>query len=236
MHKMPDSNQTNIRKEFDTVEFDWIWKSILIVIAGTLLLRLAGRKSISQMTLPQTVIMIGIGSLLIQPVSGNNIWVTIAVGGILIITLFIMEYAKVKGNIFEKLITGKSKVMIENGTVNEQNMKKVRMTVDQLEMNLRMKNVKNIDDVEWATLEPNGQVGFSLKKESQPVTKKEFNQLSSDVQQILSQLSIDSHISQLRTQLNDLTNQIAKMKKQRDMFKELDENSQEENSSPKHLQ
>jgi len=236
MHKMPDSNQTNIRKEFDTVEFDWIWKSILIVIAGTLLLRLAGRKSISQMTLPQTVIMIGIGSLLIQPVSGNNIWVTIAVGGILIITLFIMEYAQVKGNIFEKLITGKSKVMIENGTVNEQNMKKVRMTVDQLEMNLRMKNVKNIDDVEWATLEPNGQVGFSLKKESQPVTKKEFNQLSSDVQQILSQLSIDSHISQLRTQLNDLTNQIAKMKKQRDMFKELDENSQEENSSPKHLQ
>ncbi|HLR63237.1 MAG TPA: DUF421 domain-containing protein [Lentibacillus sp.] len=218
------------------MEFDWIWKSILIVIAGTLLLRLAGRKSISQMTLPQTVIMIGIGSLLIQPVSGNNIWVTIAVGGILIITLFIMEYAQVKGNIFEKLITGKSKVMIENGTVNEQNMKKVRMTVDQLEMNLRMKNVKNIDDVEWATLEPNGQVGFSLKKESQPVTKKEFNQLSSDVQQILSQLSIDSHISQLRTQLNDLTNQIAKMKKQRDMFKELDENSQEENSSPKHLQ
>ncbi|HLS09463.1 DUF421 domain-containing protein [Lentibacillus sp.] len=217
------------------MEFDWIWKSVLIVIAGTFLLRLAGRKSISQMTLPQTVIMIGIGSLLIQPVSGNNIWVTLAVGAILITTLFIMEYAQVKGNIFEKIITGKSKVLIENGKLNEQNLKKLRITADQLEMNLRIKSVQNLDDVEWATLEPNGQVGFSLKNDAQPVTKKEFNQLSSDVQQILSQLSANSQINQLRNQLNDLNNQIAQMRSQRHMFKELDE-EEPKDPSPKHLQ
>lgn len=218
----------------DTVELDWIWKAILIVIAGTFLLRLAGRKSISQMTLPQTVIMIGIGSLLIQPVSGENIWITLAVGTLLIITLFFMEYIQVKGNIFEKIITGKSKVLIENGTVNEQNLKKLRLTVDQLEMNLRLKNVQSLDDVEWATLEPNGQVGFSLKKDVQPVTKKEFNQLSADVQEILSQLSTNSQINQLRSQLNELNNQIAKMHSQRHMFKELDE-EEPKDPSPKHL-
>ncbi|TFJ92941.1 YetF domain-containing protein [Lentibacillus salicampi] len=217
------------------MEFDWIWKSILIVIAGTFLLRLAGRKSISQMTLPQTVIMIGIGSLLIQPVSGSNIWVTIAVGILLIATLFIMEYVQVKGNFFEKVITGKSKVLIENGALNEKNLKNLRLTVDQLEMNLRVNNVKSIDDVEWATLEPNGQVGFSLKNDAQPVTKKEFNQLQSDVQQILSQLSTDSQINQLRTQLNSLNNQIAQMQTKRDMFKELDEEDPEA-PSPKPLQ
>jgi len=187
------------------------------------------------MTLPQTVIMIGIGSLLIQPVSGNNIWVTLAVGAILITTLFIMEYAQVKGNIFEKIITGKSKVLIENGKLNEQNLKKLRITADQLEMNLRIKSVQNLDDVEWATLEPNGQVGFSLKNDAQPVTKKEFNQLSSDVQQILSQLSANSQINQLRNQLNDLNNQIAQMRSQRHMFKELDE-EEPKDPSPKHLQ
>ena len=46
------------------MDLDWIWKAVLIVLSGTLLLRIAGRKSISQMTLAQTVIMIGIGSLL----------------------------------------------------------------------------------------------------------------------------------------------------------------------------
>src|SRR5699024_1130542 len=90
------------------MEFDWIWKAILIIIVGTFLLRIAGRKSISQMTLAQTVLMIGIGSLLIQPVSGENIWVTFGVGAILVITLFVMEYTQLKFDGIEKIITGKA--------------------------------------------------------------------------------------------------------------------------------
>jgi uncharacterized membrane protein YcaP (DUF421 family) len=167
------------------VEFDWIWNSILVVIGGTLLLRIAGRKSISQMTLAQVVIMIGIGSLLIEPVSGESIWTTLAVGLILVLTLVVMEYAQMKSDKFEKFITGQSKIIIEDGKLNEQNLKKLRFTVDQLEMKLRQHNVAVISDVRWATLEPNGQVGYELKEEAQPVTKKEFLQLQADVQQLI---------------------------------------------------
>ncbi|WP_394581815.1 DUF421 domain-containing protein [Cytobacillus firmus] len=167
------------------MEFDWIWNSILVVIGGTLLLRIAGRKSISQMTLAQVVIMIGIGSLLIEPVSGESIWTTLAVGLILVLTLVIMEYAQMKSDKFEKFITGQSKIIIEEGKLNEQNLRKLRFTVDQLEMKLRQHNVAVISDVRWATLEPNGQVGYELKEEAQPVTKKEFLQLQADVQQLI---------------------------------------------------
>lgn len=167
------------------MEFDWIWNSILVVIGGTLLLRIAGRKSISQMTLAQVVIMIGIGSLLIEPVSGESIWTTLAVGLILVLTLVVMEYAQMKSDKFEKFITGQSKIIIEDGKLNEQNLIKLRFTVDQLEMKLRQHNVAVISDVRWATLEPNGQVGYELKEEAQPVTKKEFLQLQADVQQLI---------------------------------------------------
>ncbi|MBY6054553.1 DUF421 domain-containing protein [Cytobacillus firmus] len=167
------------------MEFDWIWNSILVVIGGTLLLRIAGRKSISQMTLAQVVIMIGIGSLLIEPVSGESIWTTLAVGLILVLTLVIMEYAQMKSDKFEKFITGQSKIIIEDGKLNEQNLRKLRFTVDQLEMKLRQHNVAVISDVRWATLEPNGQVGYELIEEAQPVTKKEFLQLQADVQQLI---------------------------------------------------
>ncbi|MFD5852718.1 DUF421 domain-containing protein [Cytobacillus pseudoceanisediminis] len=167
------------------MEFDWIWNSILVVIGGTLLLRIAGRKSISQMTLAQVVIMIGIGSLLIEPVSGESIWTTLAVGLILVLTLVIMEYAQMKSDKFEKFITGQSKIIIEDGKLNEQNLRKLRFTVDQLEMKLRQHNVAVISDVRWATLEANGQVGYELKEEAQPVTKKEFLQLQADVQQLI---------------------------------------------------
>lgn len=55
-------------------DLHFIWKAIVIVIGGVLILRLAGRKSISQLTVAQTVMMVAVGSLIIQPVGDRNIW------------------------------------------------------------------------------------------------------------------------------------------------------------------
>lgn len=138
---------------------------------------MAGRKSISQMTLAQTVIMIAIGSLLIQPVAGKNIWVTFGVGAVIVLTLILIEFTQVKIDAFEKLFTGQSISLIENGVIVEKNLKKLRFTVDQLEMKLRQQNVSAISDIQSATLEPNGQVGYELKEDKKPATKKEINDL-----------------------------------------------------------
>ncbi|TSI06220.1 DUF421 domain-containing protein [Lysinibacillus sp. BW-2-10] len=209
------------------MDFDWIWKAILIVIGGTLLLRVAGRKSISQMTLAQTVIMIGIGSLLIQPVAGKNVWVTIAVGAVLVFTLVAIEFLQLKFDSVEKFITGKSKILIENGTLNEKNLRKLRLTVDQLEMNLRQQNVATISDIQWATLEPNGQVGFILKPDAQPVTKGEFQQLRQDLQQ----MSLLLHsLYQAQSNLN-----IQQPENKTNLFSEVAQNSHDYQPS-KHLQ
>ncbi|MCA1035137.1 DUF421 domain-containing protein [Bacillus infantis] len=167
------------------MDLNWIWKSILIVLAGTLLLRIAGRKSISQMTLAQTVIMIGIGSLLIQPLAGKNIWTTITVGAILVVTLVVMELLQVKFDKIEKFITGRAKVLINNGNLDEKGLKKVRLTVDQLEMKLRQNNVSSLNDVKWATLEPNGQIGFELKEDAKPALKKDLQMLQQQMNQMI---------------------------------------------------
>ncbi len=166
----------------DDMDYGLLWKAVIVVLGGTLLLRLAGRKSISQMTLAQTVIMVGIGSLLIQPVVGKNIWSTLGVGGVLVLTLIIMEYFQVKSDRVEAFITGKAKVLIKNGELQEDQLKKLRLTIDQLEMKLRQQNVTRMGDVKWATLEPNGQIGYELMEEAKPVTKKEFQALYEDIQ------------------------------------------------------
>src|SRR5690625_4684351 len=145
------------------MSLNWIWQTALIVLVGTLLLRVAGRKTVSQMTIAETVIMIAIGTLLIQPVTGRNLWLTFGTGAVLVLSLLALEYGQLKSDTIEKLITGKSKVLIENGKINEKNLAKLRMSVDQLEMNLRQKNITQLADVEFATLEPNGQVGYTLR-------------------------------------------------------------------------
>ncbi|MBP2080068.1 DUF421 domain-containing protein [Oceanobacillus polygoni] len=213
---------------------DWhlIWKSVIMIIGGTFLLRIAGRKSISQMTLTQTVIMIGIGSLLIQPIAGEDIWSTLFVGLILVLTLVVMEFLQIKGDLFENIITGKSKVLIINGSLQEKNLKKLRMTVDQLEMELRVQNVQRMEDVQWATLEPNGQVGLLLKEEAQPVTKKEFKQLTALMEDLKRELNQQT---QYNEQLMQLNREQLPPEQQETIFAEIQRKSHK-NTPPKHLQ
>lgn len=216
---------------------DWslIWKAVVMIVAGTFLLRIAGRKSISQLTIAQTIIMISIGTLLIQPVVGKNVWFTILIGAIMVGTLLLMEYMELKSDTFEKLITGKSLILIENGQLNAKNMSKIRMTVDQLEMQLRQNNVSKISDVKWATLEPNGQLGFMLKDEARPVTKKELQQLSQQLDQTLS--TILAHHSTLNKHKDQLSPNMTQNQgdQQEGIFQEVSDGGHQE-PPPKYLQ
>ncbi|WP_404405811.1 DUF421 domain-containing protein [Jeotgalibacillus malaysiensis] len=178
------------------MELAWIWKAILIVVAGVLLLRISGRKSISQMTIAQTVIMISIGSLLIQPVSGKNIWTTFGVAALLIGTLVFIEYMQLKWDKAETFFSGKSKIVIENGQIVEKNLKKIRLPVDKLEMWLRQNGIDDMNKVQWATIEPSGQLGFVLKPEHQPMTKGEYEDLLQKLAMISQQLRIEGRDEQ----------------------------------------
>ncbi|OIJ14113.1 hypothetical protein BKP35_07895 [Anaerobacillus arseniciselenatis] len=159
------------------MDFHWVWKAVLIVIVGSLVLRLAGRKSISQLTVSQTVIMISIGNLMIQPVSNRNIFITFLIALVLVLVLIFMEYIQTKYDKFESFITGKGILVIENGVILEHNLKKLRLTIDQLEVRLRQESVQRISDVQMATIEPSGQIGLLLKEHAQPATKQDVQLL-----------------------------------------------------------
>ena len=152
-------------------------KSFLLVISGIILLRIAGRKSISQMTLAQTVIMISIGSIIIQPIIETSVIRTITATVIFILTLIIIEWTQVKFNFMEKFITGKSKILIDDGNIQTDQLKKHRLTVDQLEMFIRQQGISKLSDIKTATLEPNGKLGYELKEDAKPLTIGEFKKM-----------------------------------------------------------
>lgn len=96
------------------MDFHFIWKAIVVVVGGVIILRLAGRKSISQLTVAQTVMMIAVGSLIIQPVGDRNIWITMVITFLMVITLLFIEYIALKYNVFETFVYGKSLLVVEN--------------------------------------------------------------------------------------------------------------------------
>lgn len=163
------------------MDFHFIWKAVVIVFGGVLILRLAGRKSISQLTVAQTVMMVAVGSLIIQPVGDRNIWITMLITLLLVLNLLFIEYIVLRVDKLEKFFYGQSLIIIENGQLNERNLKKLRLTVDMLEVRLRQQGVQNISDLQWATIETNGQLGYMLKPDKQYATK-------GDIQQIISML------------------------------------------------
>lgn len=154
-----------------------IYHSFILILAGILLLRIAGRKSISQMTLPQTIVMISIGTIIVTPIIEKGLTKTIVAASVFVLTLLVLEYLQMKSNTLEKFFTGKSKIVIENGKLNVKNLKKLRLTVDQLEMRIRNEGIHKFDDIKFATIEPNGLLGFELAEDAKPLTIREFKTL-----------------------------------------------------------
>lgn len=140
-----------------------IWQTILTFIYGVLALRVAGRKSLSQLTVAETVVMIAVGTILIEPLVGKNIWRTFAAVAIIVGTLYLLEQIQLKYPAWERLFTGQAILVIEEGTIRLDNLRKIRMTVAQLEMHLRQASISQVSDVQYATIEANGQLGFLLK-------------------------------------------------------------------------
>jgi len=163
------------------LELSWIWEAILIFIVGTLILRIGGRKSISQMTISQTIVMIGLGSLLIQPVSGKGLFVTFAVASLLTIMMIITEYLEIKVDTLETFFSGKAVAVINNGQLNINNLRKLRLSIDRLETRMRQAGISSLDDVQNATLEVSGQLGYELKENKKPVTKEDFALLMTEI-------------------------------------------------------
>jgi uncharacterized membrane protein YcaP (DUF421 family) len=187
---------------------NWIWQTIIIFYGGRLILRIGGRKSISQMTITQVVVMVGIGSLLIQPVAGKDILRTLAVGLIITVLMVITEYLEMKFDLLETISTGKAKIVIEDGKLNTKNLRNLRMSVDRLETRLRQSGISSIEDVKYATIEVSGQLGYELNENKKPITKEDFNLLINEILQIKKLIGMNTNIQLNENQGNNIFNEI----------------------------
>lgn len=159
------------------MEWQFIWKAFVMILSGFILLRLSGRKSIAQMTVTTTIVMISIGTIIVQPIIETSVIKTFITIIIFILVLMFFEYIQVKSSRIEKIITGEAIPVIQEGTLLTNNLKKVRMTVDKLEMQLRQQGISNMKDIKNATIEANGRIGYELMPDAKPLTVGEFKKL-----------------------------------------------------------
>ncbi|MGV2794814.1 DUF421 domain-containing protein, partial [Clostridium perfringens] len=85
-----------------------------------------------------------------------------------------IEYIQIKSKKARDWIESTSTILIKEGKVLEDNLKKEKLTNDELLEQLRKKNVFDAAQVEFALIEPDGSINMQLKKEHQPLTPSDL--------------------------------------------------------------
>ena len=128
----------------------------VILYTGTLVLsRLLGRKLVSQMTFFDYIVGIMIGSAAVNAATFEDnppLFASVFLVGICILTILV-DMIHMKSIRLRKLVDSEPVIVIEKGKIVDKNMKKIRLTLDELNMMLRENSYFNISDVESAILE-----------------------------------------------------------------------------------
>lgn len=152
-------------------------RSIIFLIVLLVLTKLLGKKQISEISFFEYVSGITIGSIAGEVIMGLDANIghgVLAIAIFSIITLLVDVFS-LKSKKFRDIVEGKGTIFIKDGKVMEDNLKKEKYSVEDLGSLLRQKDVFNVADVEFALLEPNGDLSVLLKKENRPLTPKDLN-------------------------------------------------------------
>lgn len=142
----------------------------------TLAIRLMGKRQIGDMQPNELVITLLISEIAAIPLQDSQQPISVGVAAILVLVFIeiIISILSMKSFYIRRLLNGRSVVIIKNGTIDQNAMRNVRMTVIDLIELLRDKDVFDISDVAFAVLEVNGNLSVLLKKDIQPVTPKDI--------------------------------------------------------------
>lgn len=164
--------------------FEIIIRSAAAFVIMMVIARILGKPTISQMTYHDFVAAITLGAITAN-IAFNvnmNIWhllvALITFSGI----AYVLMVLALKNRTLRKWISGQPTILIQDGKILENNMRKLKITLDTLNQELREKNIFNIEEVQYAVLEPNGKVSVLRTPAYLPVIHKDMN-LQTDIQQ-----------------------------------------------------
>lgn len=159
---------------------DWmniLLRSITLVFTLFLLTKLLGKKHISQLSIFDYIngfVLGGIGAILTVH-QDVNFWYGLMAMLVWFIIPFTIDYIALKSKTVRDFVQGKSTVIIQDGKIMEDNLKKELFSTDDLLVHLREKDIFHVADVEFALLEPTGKFSVLPKTDSRPLTAKDLN-------------------------------------------------------------
>lgn len=157
---------------------------MIITIIRTLILyafiifavRIMGKRQISDLQTTELVITMIISDIASIPMQNTSMPMLTGIIPILILVAceIIASVIMLKNSKFRKVVCGSPVMIIEDGKLLQSAMKKLRMTTEDLCVQLRQENIFNLEDVQYCIVETNGKISVLEKPEKRTPTAEDM--------------------------------------------------------------
>ncbi len=149
--------------------WEFVARAVIVYLFLLVLLRLTGKRQVGQLAPFDLVLLLVLSNAVQNSMNGGDNSVT---GGIVLsCTLvginWLAGWLTYRSKTIEGLIEGRPVILVHDGRVDRKAMRKVQLTMHELDAALRSESCAGVEDVRFAVLENNGQITVIPKK---PVT------------------------------------------------------------------
>jgi uncharacterized membrane protein YcaP (DUF421 family) len=133
-----------------------------------LLTRIVGRRELSSLEPFDLIMLIMMGDLVQQGVTQSDYSVTgifLAAGTLALMTVLV-SYLSFRFKRLRPILDGEPLVIVQDGKPIDGNLKRERLTIEEVAQEARIQQIASLDNIEWAVLERTGEISFIKKSGS----------------------------------------------------------------------
>ena len=153
-----------------------ILRTVILYVFIILAIRLMGKRQISDMQPSELVVTLVVSDIASLPMQNTS--QPLLSGVIPVLVLVSLEIAAsalmMKSRLFRKMICGNPVVVIEDGKLLQKQLKRLRMTAEDLFAQLRQQNIFSIDEVQYCIVETNGSISVLEKPQNRVPTAQDL--------------------------------------------------------------
>ena len=144
---------------------DLVIRAVVAFLFVYLLTRVIGRRELSWMQPFDLIMLVMIGDLVQQGVTQNDFSVTgaLLVGATITLMTVAVSYTSFKFPRLRPALDGEPVIVVEDGEPIDRNLRRNRITLEELAAAARADGIGSLDAVRWAVLETNGRISFLPK-------------------------------------------------------------------------
>lgn len=152
-------------------------RTFILYMLVLFVLRVMGKGELSKMDPFQMVILFMIAELASLPIESPD--VSIITGVTALVTLLFLQvlisFISLKSERFKRIISGKPSILIDKGNIDVKELNHLRISINDLTEQLRLKNYPSIADLDYAILEVNGDLSVIPSPQKRALTPADLS-------------------------------------------------------------